>query len=67
MSALIGRLIHRDPQQSIEKFRFGRAVEDRSVLKRREALRRITERMRLIDNVEDALRQVRSTRDGRLR
>jgi hypothetical protein len=67
MSEVIGRLSHHDLQQSIEKSRSGLAVEDRLLLKRREAHRRLKERMRLIDDVEDALRQVRSTRDNRLR
>ena len=67
MSEVIGRLSRHDFQHSIEKSRFGLAVEDRLLLKRREAHRRLKERMRLIDDVEDALRQVRSTRDNRLR
>jgi hypothetical protein len=67
MSEVIGRLSYQDLQQSIEKPRFGLAVEDRLLLKRREADRRLKERMRLIADVEDALRQVRSTRDDRLR
>ena len=67
MSEVIGRLSHHDLQQSIEKSRFGLAVEDRLLLKIREARRRMNERMRLIDEAEDALRQVRSTLDNRLR
>ena len=67
MSEVIGRLSHHDLQQSIEKSRSGLAVEDRLLLKRREAHRRLKERMRLIDEVEDALRQVRTTLDDRLR
>ena len=63
MSEVIGRLSHHDLQQSIEKSR----VEDRLLIKRREAHQRLKERMRLIDDVEDALRQVRSTGDNRLR
>ena len=67
MSEVIGRLSQHDFQHSIEKSRFGLAVEDRLLLKIREARRRQKERMRLIDDVEDALRQVRSTLDDRLR
>jgi hypothetical protein len=67
MSEVIGRLSRHDFQHSIEKSRFGLAVEDRLLLKIREARRRQKERMRLIDDVEGALRQVRSTLDDRLR
>jgi hypothetical protein len=67
MSEVIGRLRRHDFQHSIDKSRFGPAVEDRLLLKRRDAHRRLKERMRLIDDVEDALRQVRSTLDDRLR
>ena len=67
MSEVIGRLSRHDFQHSIEKSRFGLAVEDRLLLKIREARRREKERMRLINDVEDALRQLRSTRDDRRR
>ena len=67
MSEVIGRLSRHDLQHSIEKSRFGLAVENRLLQKRREAHRRLNERIRLIDEVEDALRQLRSTRDDRLR
>ena len=63
MSEVIGRLSRHD----FEKSHFGLAVDDRLLLKIREARRRLKERMRLIDDVEDALRQVRSTLDDRLR
>jgi hypothetical protein len=65
MSEVIGRLNHHALQQSIENSRFGLAVEDRLLLKRRDAHRRLKERMRLIDDVDDALRQVLSTLDDR--
>jgi hypothetical protein len=67
MSEVIGRLSRHDFQHSIEKSRFGLAVDDRLLLKIREARQRQEERMRLIDDVEHALRQVRSTLDDRLR
>jgi hypothetical protein len=67
MSEVIGRLSRHDFEHSIENPRFGLAVEDRLLLKIREARRRQKERMRLIDDVENALRQVRSTLDDRLR
>jgi hypothetical protein len=61
MSELVGRLNHPDLQRSLEKSRFGLAIEAQFLLKRREAHRRVKERMRLLDDVEDALRQGRST------
>jgi hypothetical protein len=51
MSEVIGRLSRRDFQHSIEKSRFGLAVEDRLPLKIREVRERMKERMRLIDDV----------------
>jgi hypothetical protein len=62
MSEVIGRLSQR-LRQSIEKPPFGPVVEDQLLLKRRQAHQRLKERIRLIDDVEDALRQVRLTRE----
>ena len=66
MSEVIGRLSHQKLQQPIEKSRFGPAAEDRLVLKEREAHRRINERMKLIDNIDHALRQISSKRQDEI-
>jgi hypothetical protein len=64
MSEVIGRLSLSNLHLPVDKSRFGGGIETRLELKRREAHRRITERMRLIADIEDALRQVRSKPDG---
>jgi hypothetical protein len=48
----------------IEKSRFDLGPEERLFGKRREAHRRLDDTMHLLDGVEDALRKVRSTRQG---
>jgi hypothetical protein len=63
MSEVIGRQTLQTVQQLIEKSRFGVAAEERLFLKGRDAHRLMKERMRLIDDVEDALRKVRATRE----
>ena len=67
MSEVIGRLGHSDLQRFIARSHLKLAVENGFDLKAREAHGRLQERMRLIADVEDALRQVRSGQDEKLR
>jgi hypothetical protein len=51
-----------DLQRLIDRSPFDLSGEERLLRKRSEAQRRLEGTMRLLDGVEDALRQVRSTR-----
>jgi hypothetical protein len=62
MSEAPHSLSREDLQRLIEKCRFDFGPEERLFRKRREAHRRLEDTMRLLDGVEEALRQVRSTR-----